>query len=210
VTTAVTDLLPALAYNSGVNSRRRPATMVSTQFPRAAAAAAAAALIAAGCGSSSKPPSTGGGSGAPQNFVQAAYKFARCMRAHGVSNFPDPHVSTSNGSTQIAIRVVGPKGSPAFKTAQTACQGILPGPQSETPAQRHLHEQVLLAFARCLRSHGLTSFPDPNAQGQLTREMIAAAGIDLHQPAVLTAARSCVGVTHGVITMAMVEQAINR
>jgi hypothetical protein len=38
--------------------------------------------------------------------------------------------------------------------------------------------------------------------------MISAAGIDLHQPAVLTAAKACVGVTRGAITMAQIEAAI--
>jgi hypothetical protein len=175
----------------------------------AAAAVLPIAVLAAGCGGSSPNPPTNGGGGQSQNPVQAANRFARCMRAHGVTNFPDPQVSTANGSTQIAIRAVGPKGSPAFRGAMRACQGILPGPQNETPAQRHLHTQDLLAFAKCLRVHGLTNFPDPNAQGQITREMIAAAGINLHQPAVLTAAQACVGVTHGLITMALVEQAIN-
>jgi hypothetical protein len=40
-------------------------------------------------------------------------------------------------------------------------------------------------------------------------EMIDAAGIDLHAPDVLPAARACVGVTHGQVTMADVEQALN-
>jgi hypothetical protein len=68
---------------------------------------------------------------------------------------------------------------------------------------------VLLAFARCLRSHGVPKFPDPDSRGQLPLETVQAAGVDLHAPAVLTAARACVGVTHGQITMAQVEQAIN-
>jgi len=38
--------------------------------------------------------------------------------------------------------------------------------------------------------------------------MIDAAGINLHQPAALTAARACIGVTHGLINGAMVEHAI--
>jgi hypothetical protein len=67
-----------------------------------------------------------------------------------------------------------------------------------------------LAFASCLRAHGLTTFPDPNPQGQITGEMITAAGIDLHAPGVLTVAKGCIGVTHGAITLAMVERAINR
>jgi len=168
----------------------------------------------AGCGSSGPSTTTDAnvtnGSGATQGPAAAAFAFSRCMRSHGVSNFPDPVVTTSPGQTSIKIRAVaGDNGSPQFKTAQQACQHLLPGPQGETPAQRQAHTQALLAFARCLRSHGLSNFPDPNGQGQLTIEMIDAAGINLHAPNVLPAARACVGVTHGVITGADVERAIN-
>ena len=41
-------------------------------------------------------------------------------------------------------------------------------------------KQMLLTFAHCLRGHGVTGFPDPNADGQLTLEMISAAGVDIH------------------------------
>ncbi len=58
-------------------------------------------------------------------------------------------------------------------------------------------------------SHGVADFPDPSAQGKLSLQMISAAGVDLRAPSFLTAARACVGVTHGVISMAAVEQAIN-
>ena len=64
----------------------------------------------------------------------------------------------------------------------------------------------MLAFARCIRSHGFPSFPDPTSSGELTHEMLANAGINLHQPAVLQAADACVGVTHGVITKAVVAR----
>ena len=58
----------------------------------------------------------------------------------------------------------------------------------------------MLAFVRCLRSHGFPSFPDPTSSGALTHEMVANAGINLHQPAVLDAGDACVSVTHGYIT----------
>jgi hypothetical protein len=177
---------------------------------------AGAALLAAGCGSSGHSPSagTGSGNGNQGNGVQAAFKFASCMRNHGVASFPEPQVSSSGGSTSIRIAVPASAGqSPSFKSAQQACRGILPEPQNLSPAQlaaqQKQRRQYLLAFARCLRAHGLSNFPDPTSQGQLTIEMIDAAGVNLHQPGVLTAARACVGVTHGAITGAMVEQAIS-
>ena len=136
------------------------------------------------------------------------------MQDHGV-NFPSPKVSVSgSGDTAVAMVVPSTIGSsPAFKAAQRACGGILPAfaPLSAAAlaARRHVREQELLAFARCLRAHGIPKFPDPTSQGQLTLTMVQSAGVDLHAPAVLPAARDCVGVTHGAITLAAAERAIN-
>jgi hypothetical protein len=167
---------------------------------------AALAALAAGCGSGSPTA----GNPHANSPVQAAYAFSRCMRQHGVANFPDPKVSVTPGQTRIAqMAPQGVVNSPAFKTAQRACSHLQPGPGSGDSRHQGPGKQALLAFASCLRAHGLTDFPDPNTQGQITSQMIGAAGIDLHQPAVLTAARNCVGATHGAITMAMVQRAIN-
>lgn len=76
------------------------------------------------------------------------------------------------------------------------------------PGRHGPSKQVFLAFAQCLRSHGISNFPDPNAQGQLTLEMISAAGVDVKAPSFLTAAKACVGVTRGQIPLAAVERAI--
>jgi len=49
-------------------------------------------------------------------------KFSQCMRAHGLSNFPDP--TFSGGRPGLLFRTgsgIDPS-SPAFKTAQAACQ----------------------------------------------------------------------------------------
>jgi hypothetical protein len=58
----------------------------------------------------------------------------------------------------------------------------------------------MLAFAGCIRSHGFPSFPDPTSNGTVTHQMLDAAGINLHQPAVLQAGYACTSVTHGLIT----------
>jgi hypothetical protein len=164
-------------------------------------------LLSAGCGSSS--PTAGTAQTLPP--AQAAYAYARCMRHHGVGDFPDPHVSTSAGQTSISQIAPGSiVASPAFKSAQKACAGLQPGPQRGGPDGTHGPGRlVLLVFARCLRAHGITSFPDPNAQGQLSLEMIRAAGVNLHAPGFFTTARKCLGVTHGAITPAQLAAAIN-
>jgi hypothetical protein len=132
------------------------------------------------------------------------------MRSHGVPDFPDPQVTTTPGSTSISQEVPRAAGSsPAFEAAQKACAGLRPGLRSGGPAEQGPGKQVLLVFARCLRAHGISNFPDPSAQGRLTLEMVSAAGVDVRAPGFFTAARTCVGVTHGAITMAQVAAAVN-
>ncbi len=164
--------------------------------------------FAAGCGSA-KPPTTTTNSAASQNpDATAAYAYARCIRAHGVPNFPDPQVTTTahGGSIRMAVPASA-GGSPHFKAAQKACRGILPAPGGSSSSDDQAHRQVMLAFAHCLRSHGLAGFPDPTRDGQITPQMISAAGIDLRSSQFLRAGAACVGVTHGAITMAQVRAA---
>ena len=88
------------------------------------------ALFVAGCGGTAPkaPPSS---SASIKDPKQAAYKFSACMRAHGLTSFPDPVVHQNGNSMSIGIRVDPTiTGSPAFKSAQTACQSIMPGPMS--------------------------------------------------------------------------------
>lgn len=167
------------------------------------------ALLAAACGSSPGPSTTG--SSASNNPAAAAFKYASCLRDHGVPNVPDPHVTTTAGGHGVAISqaVPGSPGlSPKIHAAEKACRGILPaagnGPEHDGPSK-----QVFLAFAECLRSHGISNFPDPPGNGRLTLSMITAAGVDLKSPEFFTAAKACVGVTHGQITLADVARAIN-
>jgi hypothetical protein len=70
-------------------------------------------------GGSSLATQSAGGSISPQKQAQLL-RFARCMRAHGVPNYPDP---TSHG---IALsQSVDPK-SPQFQAATQACSKLAP------------------------------------------------------------------------------------
>ena len=179
-----------------------------TLIPTSVIAVAAFSLLAAGCGSNSPSPSSSGGPPTQAQLQQAqqdAVRFVQCLRSHGVTNVPDP---TSTSGRAFKDAVSGDAQSPAFRSAYTACQHLLPnsGQPSHNAAQTQAHIAALLAFARCLRSHGFANFPDPSNSGQLTHEMLANAGINLHQPAVLQAADTCVSVTHEVLTKAAVAR----
>jgi hypothetical protein len=164
-----------------------------------------ASLVMSACGSSSSSPSTS----APKGPTVAAFKYASCMRAHGVSGYPDPQVTT-NPDGSVATAIAGPANAgaaPAFRTAQKACSGILslPGSSNGTSGPS---KQEFLAFAHCLHTHDISDFPDPNIQGRITGQMINASGVDLEAPSFTTAADACVGVTHGAITRADVARLV--
>jgi hypothetical protein len=55
-----------------------------------------------------------------ESGIPALVKLARCMRAHGVPNFPDP-ASTHAASYQLITKSAIDPQSPAFKTAAAAC-----------------------------------------------------------------------------------------
>lgn len=169
---------------------------------------APAAVLAVGCGSSNKPPSAAGGSNA-QSAIQSAYKYSDCMRQHGVPNFPDPKVANHNGEHGIAIAVPADVGTaPAFKSAQNACKKILPfGGGGPSANQQHARAAGLVSFARCMRAHGVNSFPDPTPQGQINPQMLSSAGVDIHSPAVLQDAYACVPSSQGQLTRADIAQA---
>ena len=177
-----------------------------TLIPTSVVAVAAASLLAAGCGGSSSTAATTT-TMASQN---GALAYARCMRSHGVPNFPDP--TTGGGADKEAVvGALQAVGNSQAQAAQTACMHVNGGGPGagQGAAQSQPHGPAMLAFARCMRRRGFPDFPDPTAQGQLSPEMVSAAGIDLHQPAVLNAGLACTSVTHGVLTRAAVERAVS-
>jgi hypothetical protein len=165
----------------------------------AVAIAATGALLLAGCGGSS-PSNTataGGGSGssggggdssagAPPNsqgLTARALQFARCMRAHGITNFADP---TNGGELTIPP---GDKDSPAFRSASQACQSLMSGgaggvgPSGE---KSDMTRAQALTLAKCMRAHGVPNFPDPNASGA-----IPPGSVDPNSPQVKSALKAC-------------------
>jgi hypothetical protein len=176
-----------------------------------------ATLLVAGCGSASPRSGTGTGTSAQslKDPVAAAFKFSRCMRQHGLPSFPDPKVTSRPGQQSIAMVVpAGVGNSPHFAAAQKACNSIMPGPSNSDLAaqaqQQRVQKQGLLSFARCVRQHGINNFPDPDAQGQLTPQLLSTAGIDVHASSVLTAARACIPASDGQVNAAAIAAAENR
>jgi hypothetical protein len=182
-----------------------------------AAAAAAFALLAAGCG--------GAGSGSPgvatvgtstttattATGQTGLVAYSACMRSHGVAGFPDP--SSGGGISKPQVVSARQHNPSAFDAADTACHRLLPADGSLGPPQTAQQLQTRLvderSFAKCMRSHGVSRFPDPTAQGQLSVEMVQAQGIDVHSTAVLRVVQTCLPASHGALTPAKVREAID-
>jgi hypothetical protein len=59
-----------------------------------------------------------------QAGMNAMLKYAECMRSHGIASFPDPF----ENSHQVGFNITGiDQNSSRFKSAQKACQPLLPG-----------------------------------------------------------------------------------
>jgi hypothetical protein len=61
-----------------------------------------------------------------QKVVSAGLKFAACMRAHGIVNFPDSARGPGFSQGQMAKLGIDPN-LPQFETARRACQRPVPG-----------------------------------------------------------------------------------
>jgi hypothetical protein len=114
--------------------------------------AAVATLAPAACGGESHA-----GTGAA-GHLGPAVKMARCMRAHGVPDFPDP----SAGGPVVIPNGVNAK-APAFQSAQRTCNKELPSGGGSASEPSESARLAMVAMARCIRAHGVPNFPDPTA-----------------------------------------------
>ncbi len=122
----------------------RPAIAVAVAF--------LAALAIAACGGSSTATSTAAAT------ANAGLKFAQCMRANGVPDYPDPRGGKTNVDTSSLS-----ESTQVVNSATTKCQKYSPGtnfgPRLST-AQLARVRAGALALAKCMRAHGLV-YPDP-------------------------------------------------
>jgi hypothetical protein len=136
----------------------------------------------ANLGSSGNP--TGSSDG---NSHASALAYSKCMRSHGVPNFPDPG---ANGDLRLNA---GPgtgidPNSATFKAAQQACKSLLPTPSAEEQQRDY---ETLLKFAKCMRDHGISDFPDPQPNGGLRIKAGQGSDLDPNSPTFRAAQQAC-------------------
>lgn len=152
------------------------------------------ALLATACSSSSS--SSGSASAASSNSDYAkALSYAKCMRAHGLPNFPDPDNNGNfDGTTHEGIN--GGTGandnvSDAVKNAAwDTCKSLLPSGNRLSRQKQQAAAGQFLAFAKCMRSHGVPNFPDPASSGGKLG-LSAPQGIDTQSPVYQAAQSAC-------------------
>jgi hypothetical protein len=158
-------------------------------------ALASVAVAIASCGGSGSNPNAAAGAYGP---ASSPASLSRCMRANGVSGFPDP--TSAPGGVGLTLFVNG-DGSltaegttyagPVVRSAEEACKAYLPpagGPPANVRAEQLRQE---LTLARCMRAHGVPNFSDPASAGGT--QAGPAAGLDPQSPAFRSAARVCGG-----------------
>ena len=178
----------------GAPARRRPRT--GTRARTGTFLIGVLTTIAAGCGggSGSGPnvasvgtTTTVKGAAANQSAKASPIAFSKCMRAHGVTKFPDPNAS--GGLTIQAGPGTGlDPNSAVFIAAQKACQSLMPQPSA---AERQKAQAQQLKYSQCMRAHGVTDFPDPNADGGIQIEMRKGSALDPNSPVFKAAQASC-------------------
>jgi hypothetical protein len=110
--------------------------------------------------------------------------YARCMRADGLPNFPDPDASGN-------LRLNGQPGSdldrssPRFRAADRACKSLMPPPETLPKNAQALR------YARCMRAHGISDFPDLRPDGATQIQPTPGSDLDLNSPRFKAATQAC-------------------
>jgi len=160
---------------------------MSALFATAAGLTATAGLafLASACGGSNA-----GGSTNSQSPTSQPLAFSHCMRSHRVSNFPDPNSSGVWPKSRVQLAADNPR----FQAATRVCGHLLPdgGPGvPPSPAVVQLIQTDMLKFARCMRTQGVSNWPDPSLDRGRAVFDPQAVGIDANAPRISTKMHVC-------------------
>jgi hypothetical protein len=142
-------------------------------------------ILTAACGSGSPAGPSGGGGATPH---QEALAYAQCMRSHGEPRFPDPD---SQGQFKLTGPEVGPLNSPRYVAATKACEHLTPKIEPMTAAQKRENVSQALRYSACMRSNGITSFPEPIVSNGGAAVGWRVSGIDHNSPQFRSAQQTC-------------------
>jgi hypothetical protein len=158
-------LLAALVLSAGACAGKSPQTGVAS-LPTGSASASASA-----------------GTGDP-------LKYAQCMRAHGIAKFPDPG---ADGNITIQPGLGLDPNSDQMKAATEACEPLAPAGANPPGAKKAdpQEQQRYLAFAKCMRDHGITGYPDPTTRSDGSMSLGLPKDIDINSTQFKAAQQAC-------------------
>ena len=205
-------MLPVFSYRPPMNQQLLRLHREPTRWhPRLAACGLAlVGLALAACGSQQASPPVAHVARTPSttaaSLTNALLLATKCLRQHGLPNMPGPILATAGparGHMVLDKQALATYPRSAVTQALAACTAALEqaGLDSGSNAAASSQEiRYLLAFAHCVRNHGISNIPAPNAQGDLT---LAGTGINSHEltPAELAAARACLPAAHGDVNI---------
>ncbi len=122
----------------------------------------AASVAITGCGGSHP-------SGTPAASVKSdGLKYAACVRAHGVPDFPDPGSAKFGGTVSLKGGKATVDGHPLSESAAVvqSATGRCAKDVASSYGPRYSAAQLArirtgaLAMSKCMRAHGLSSYPD--------------------------------------------------
>ncbi len=148
---------PTTAANTIIQTSARSWATAATIAATTGPGPAGGGYVAAGPSSTvPRPgPNAGGSTTSP-----SALGFSHCMRSHGVLRFPDPTASASVPRFSLQQLEIS---STQFQAAEKACQDLLPAGADDIFPPGEVQQLLvgMLAFSRCMRSHGVSGWPDP-------------------------------------------------
>lgn len=163
------------------------------RWPLLVALLVAAGLVVAGCSKGSpsggvasvNPTGTSSQSSSSSDAAKPnALAYSQCMRAHGITKYPDPD---NQGHISLTQRDGIDISSAQFQAAQQACKSLQPGAGSSS--QQAQQAAGALKYAQCMRAHGVPKFPDPNDQGGFQIE--PGSGMNPNSPQYQSADKTC-------------------
>ena len=151
-----------------------------------ALAVAGLVLLVAACGGGSPGPGA-----SPSRLYRQELTYSRCMRSHGVPDFP----ILKQGPGGLLVHPVSPPAgmltAPGYDPAFRACLRLaVVGGRSRARYQAAALRG--LKQAECMRAHGITNYPSPGTlDGGIHAPDFTAIGLDPHTLQFQAAARAC-------------------
>jgi hypothetical protein len=154
-----------LTAGCGGSSPRPTTTTAGGATTPASTAQSAGHATTAGSSAPTGEGATSSDSTAPGAYGSGPLAFAKCMRANGVPNFPDP--TSDSGGFISSTSGINPA-APAVQAATARCHKFLTTPPNAGGPRGSAQEKAqalakLRKVAVCMRKHGISDFPDPTA-----------------------------------------------